>query len=267
MICNLHTHTVFCDGKNTAEEMVCSAISKGLKYLGFSGHSPIPVENTHCISYEDLSKYHEEVYRLKEKYKNEITIFLGLETEHIHPINRDIYDYTISSVHDMRKGDEIFSVDFNREMTADAIKRLYNSDHLEFVKAFYDCVIDASKYGEILGHFDLICKFNKRNNMFDEHSKQYIDIANNAIVECMKNGIIIEINTGAISRGYLDRFYPDEIFLPLMRDNNARISINSDSHEVSTIDCYYDESVEILKRYGFTKNTILTENGFESVKF
>ena len=28
--CDLHTHTVFCDGKNTPEEMVLSAIEKGL---------------------------------------------------------------------------------------------------------------------------------------------------------------------------------------------------------------------------------------------
>ena len=36
---NLHTHTCFCDGKNTPEEMVISAIEKGMDVLGFSGHS------------------------------------------------------------------------------------------------------------------------------------------------------------------------------------------------------------------------------------
>ena len=33
---NYHTHTVLCDGKNTAEEMVQRALDLGFKYLGFS---------------------------------------------------------------------------------------------------------------------------------------------------------------------------------------------------------------------------------------
>ena len=38
-LCNMHTHTVFCDGKNTVDEMVESAIKLGMKTLGFSGHA------------------------------------------------------------------------------------------------------------------------------------------------------------------------------------------------------------------------------------
>ena len=40
MIQNLHTHTTFCDGKNTPEEMVRAALSLGMDSLGFSGHGP-----------------------------------------------------------------------------------------------------------------------------------------------------------------------------------------------------------------------------------
>lgn len=36
---NLHTHTVYCDGADTPEEMVISALSKGFDSIGFSGHS------------------------------------------------------------------------------------------------------------------------------------------------------------------------------------------------------------------------------------
>ena len=34
---NFHTHSKFCDGKNTAEEMVLAAIDKGFTVLGFYG--------------------------------------------------------------------------------------------------------------------------------------------------------------------------------------------------------------------------------------
>ena len=36
---NLHTHTTYCDGNNSPEEMVLDAISAGFNVLGFSGHS------------------------------------------------------------------------------------------------------------------------------------------------------------------------------------------------------------------------------------
>ena len=39
MLYNYHTHTNYCDGKNTAEEIVKKAIELGLSELGFSGHS------------------------------------------------------------------------------------------------------------------------------------------------------------------------------------------------------------------------------------
>ena len=36
---NYHTHTDFCDGQNTPEEMAEAAAKKGFPALGFSGHS------------------------------------------------------------------------------------------------------------------------------------------------------------------------------------------------------------------------------------
>ena len=39
---NYHTHTEFCDAKNTAEEMVLAAIEKNFSILGFSSHAMYP---------------------------------------------------------------------------------------------------------------------------------------------------------------------------------------------------------------------------------
>ena len=43
---DLHTHTTYCDGQHTTEEMVLAAINKGMKRIGFSGHSPRPAVRT-----------------------------------------------------------------------------------------------------------------------------------------------------------------------------------------------------------------------------
>ena len=49
---NLHTHSTFCDGAGTPEQMVVVAIEKGFAALGFSSHSDMVA---------DLGAYKSEV--------------------------------------------------------------------------------------------------------------------------------------------------------------------------------------------------------------
>ena len=88
--CNFHTHSQFCDGKNTAEEMVLSAIKKGFDVLGFSSHCmhPLnpqfykPFDHIWHIPSENIKAYTEEIRRLKEKYADKIKIYLGFEADY-----------------------------------------------------------------------------------------------------------------------------------------------------------------------------------------
>ena len=66
MIQNLHTHTSFCDGANTPEEMVQAAIALGMDSLGFSGHGPSSAPDDAAMDKDSVSAYREEVLRLNE---------------------------------------------------------------------------------------------------------------------------------------------------------------------------------------------------------
>ena len=66
---NYHTHTRFCDGENSPEELIVRALELGMKELGFSIHSDL---------YNDLDGYFSEISRLKEKYADKISIKNGL---------------------------------------------------------------------------------------------------------------------------------------------------------------------------------------------
>ena len=66
MLTNLHTHTSFCDGKSTPEEMISYAIEKGFGSIGFSGHGHTSFDESYCIT--DTDGYIAEIKRLKEKY-------------------------------------------------------------------------------------------------------------------------------------------------------------------------------------------------------
>ena len=76
---NLHVHSVYCDGKDTPEEMIAAAMAAGLDSLGFSIHSYMSCSKSGFLSLEKNEKYNVEIERLKEKYKGVFPIFRGVE--------------------------------------------------------------------------------------------------------------------------------------------------------------------------------------------
>ncbi|MCR4951799.1 MAG: histidinol-phosphatase [Solobacterium sp.] len=81
---NWHTHTARCGhAVGTDEEYVQAAIQGGIRTLGFSDHAaylaPFPSER---MDYEQVEEYKASVLSLKEKYKDQIDIYLGMEVEY-----------------------------------------------------------------------------------------------------------------------------------------------------------------------------------------
>lgn len=96
---DLHMHTTYCDGKDSAEAMVRSAIENGLAFAGISGHSFTPHDTTYCMSREGTEQYVEEILGLKEKYADSISLLLGTELDRYTDTDTEPYDYFIGSVH------------------------------------------------------------------------------------------------------------------------------------------------------------------------
>ena len=62
---NLHTHSTFCDGKDTPEETVLRAIELGFDSIGFSEHAPAHFSASYERMRESNLRYREEIARLK----------------------------------------------------------------------------------------------------------------------------------------------------------------------------------------------------------
>ena len=84
---NYHTHTARCyhaSGKD--EEYVKAAIQANIKELGFSDHTPWHYDSSFKASMRmpecQLDDYIESIRYLKEKYKDQISILIGLECEY-----------------------------------------------------------------------------------------------------------------------------------------------------------------------------------------
>jgi len=264
---NLHTHTTYCDGKDTVEEMINAAIDKGFGGIGFSGHSYMFYSPSHSMSLEGTEKYKAEITAMKEKYKDRIDVFLGLEFDEYSMVDLSGYDYVIGALHYLKIGDEYVGFDRSEEEVERIINNFFGGDGMAFAKESYRQFGELTKYGkfDIIGHFDIITKNIEKKKFFDTDSGEYLKYAFEAL-DSMRGKIpFFEVNTGAISRGYRTSPYPMKNILKQMKEWGFGAVISSDCHDSEYLDCAFDVARELLLECGFCEKYILTPSGFSAV--
>ena len=264
----LHTHSIFCDGKDTLEQMVQTAIEKGFDSIGFSGHSYMDIYADFSMDEEKANAYRAEITRLQGVYGNQIKIFCGLEKDNYTKVSTDGYDYLIGSVHCVQYGKTLVFVDWTLDRALDAIDNVFCGDGLAYAEAYFDAVAELPNYGrfDILGHFDLVTKFiEKQPDMFDTTHPRYRAAVTRAAEALVGKVRFFEINTGAISRGYRTSPYPDSFILKEMKRLGFGAVISSDCHDRNFLDCAYAEAARLLAEAGFTEHYVLKEEGFVAI--
>lgn len=264
---NLHTHTNYCDGADTPEEIVIKAIEKGFSSIGFSGHSYNPHSKFWEKRENKTDAYKSEILNLKEKYKEKLDIFLGLEVESCYEADVKECDYLIWAVHYLDVGDKFVTFDLDLNGVKNVINEYYDNSGIKFAKAYYETLAQVPKYAEfdIIAHFDLITKHIEKEVLFDVNSKEYKNAAIEA-VDALRGKIpFFEVNTGAIARGYRKSPYPSVDIIKEMKRMGFGAVITSDCHDKNMLDCKFDEATEFLKECGFREKYVLTKHGFSSV--
>ena len=261
---NLHTHTTYCDGKDTPEEMIREALKKGFTSIGFSGHSYMYYSPNWSMSLEGTEQYKKEITELKQKYEKEIDIFLGIEVDMFSEIDLSGYDYLIGSTHYLPMGDEKVGFDRSSEEVERVIKEYFGGDGMAYAKKYYQTLSRLPEYGsfDIIGHFDLITKHCEKRQFFDVDSKEYQFAAIEAAEMLAGKIPYFEVNTGAISRGYRTTPYPSPFIMKELKRLGVGVVITSDCHNSAFLDCAYDLSAELLKECGFKEHYVLTKQGF-----
>ena len=265
---NLHIHTVYADGKDTPEEIVLEAIARGFDSIGFSEHvyssfSDYPYQMTVAA----MADYKAEVRALKEKYRNKIDIFCGLECEHFSQTPTENFDYLIGSVHYLDFDGEKRGFDRNLAVAVEYINSNFGGNSILFAKKYFETVarLPENKKIDIIGHFDLLTKNNEKGGFIDVASEEYLKLGKEAI-HALKGKIpLFEVNTGAISRGYRTSPYPQPEFLKEFLACGFGAVISSDCHDKNHLDCFYEEAEELLRSSGFKSKWILTDGGFREV--
>lgn len=253
-----HMHTTFCDGKNSAEEMVLAAIGAGMTHIGITTHSFTDFDDSYCIPKERIGEYRAEIARLKEFYRDRITILCGVEQDLWGTEPTDGYDYVIGSVHYLWKGDKWFSTDESVDALMRAKDTFYGGDGLAMAEDYFHSVAQIGRlHPHIIGHFDLIAKCNRDNCLFDESDPRYLAAAYRAVDALLPLGIPFEINTGAISRGYRDVAYPAPAILSYIAKQGGRVILSSDAHSAQNLCYQFDIWEQYARDAGIREENIL----------
>jgi histidinol phosphate phosphatase HisJ family len=259
---NYHTHSLYCDGKDTLSDMAKTAFDSGFTSLGFSSHAYTGLKEDECgILLEDIESYGNTIDYLKEEYRGRMQIFKGMEIEAGWPYPTKGFDYSILSCHYISTDIGILSVDYTPEMLKDLI--VHTGGLEKFLETYYSTILNAAKTvdSQIIGHIDLYTKFEEK-----EHIVETVpNIAYDAITTLVKMGRIFELNTGAIARGYRTTPYPSIPLLKHLKTLKAPIMVNSDCHDRKALSCWFPEAEELLLSLGFKTRMEMNDNGFVEV--
>lgn len=242
-----HMHTCFSsDSDANPEEHIQQAILLGLDEICFTDHYDVdyPTEPFEV----DIEAYTSKILELKEKYKDQIVIKIGLELG-LDPIHKEKiekvaasypFDFIIGSIHAVGNT-EFLEAEFFKGKTK-------QQAHLDYFNQCKAC-IETFDCFNVFGHFDYI----ERYGIYEDNSVDtdaYMDIIDECLKLLISKNKGLEVNTS----GYLLRKegFPKAKILQHYYDLGGRIiTIGTDSHTSNRVGENVDSVIEILKEIGF----------------
>lgn len=230
---NYHTHTERCGHAHGSDRaFVEAAIEAGIRVLGFSDHTPMPFRDPTFrsgahIPLEKAQGYFDSLTRLREEYKDQITIRIGVEAEY-YPETFDTYldyitqfpvEYLILGQHYIGREED---GDFSMRASDDEIR----------LAAFFQNLTDAVHSGKFLyiAHPDVI-NFTGSDAIFRKYAEPFLEEVKQA-----------DMALGINRFGILDhRNYPNKVFWRLVGEVGCKALIELDAH---TPDVFADEKTE-----------------------
>jgi len=254
---NFHSHTQFCDGRESMARMAEQALVCGMKHYGFTPHSPIPLPSSCNMSALAVPDYVAEFQRLKELYAGRINLYLSMEIDYLgdrwgatNPYFDTIpLDYRLSSVHFVSTpdGEREVDVDGRPQNFRAKMAEHFDNDIRYVVDSFYARTLAMIEKGgfDILGHFDKI-GFNASSlSPGIENEPWYRRHIDNVIDAVRATDIIVEINTKAYPAPvgsttaqeavYEPRLFPSPDVIRRLVSAGLPLAVNSDAHYSSRI--------------------------------
>ena len=240
---SLHTHTIFSDGDDCPEEMIRAAIRLGMKKICFTDHSYTFFDESYCMPKDKIPSYREEIRRLKELYREQITVLLGIEQDYYSEEPVDGYEYVIGSVHYVRAAEDVYvpvdeSIDIGADILTRTAEDYFAGDIYALLEEYFRTAADAVRKtsADLIGHFNVIAKCNTVHPFFDEAHPRYTAAWKRAADALLDTKKPFEINLSPVLRGIRKEPYPGEAMQAYIRGNGGDFVVTGDCHSVAELE-------------------------------
>lgn len=228
---NYHTHTERCKhAYGSEEEFILAAIEGGIEELGFADHTPWPFKTKDFeprmrMKLSQFQDYLDTCTALKEKYKDQISIKIGLECEYyeeyidwLEHIAKNKVDYLIFGNH-YAYSDDIYPIaPYMGNCVKDPVS----------LQAYVESSLKGIRSGlfSYFAHPDL---FMRCYPQIDEHVLQ---AAHTLCKACADEKLPLEINLSAVAVLMRNPYslYPCRPFYEIAKSYGCSVIIGYDAH-------------------------------------
>lgn len=250
---------------DSLERIIEAYIDQKYSWVGISEHTPaiseallFPDEKEAGLTpeylYNRFGEYIVECRRLQEKYKDKITLFVGMEIETYSGYERFVSellkrfqpDYMVGSVHFV--GDIPF--DYSKKEYDRALKAAGGVEMLYCI--YFDLQFEMLQIFRpaVVGHFDLIRLYDPDYTERLQRPEIVRRIDRN-LEFIQKNDLILDYNLRALLKG-AEEPYVSRSILEKARQLGIAVVPGDDSHGVESIGKNIDEVMGELKKSGFS---------------
>ena len=261
----------FCKhAKGELQPIVERAIEAGFSHYGLSEHVArfrdedlFPEEAALHVTPEDLIRSFEAyVVRARElqaRYEGRIDLLVGFETERLPPGDwatrmrearaRLRIDYLVGSVHDV----DGLVVDYKPEHTRAVAERVGGVEelHVRYFDALTELVTELRP--EVVGHIDLIRKFDGENPVFGKRAWQHLEGTLEAV---QKVGAVLDVNAATRRRG-LGPVYPLPAILERALAMGIGVTLGDDGHGAHDVGVGLDACMQAITAAGYREVSYL----------
>ena len=251
---HLHTHNSG-DSEAPMEDMIKSAINKGLEEICFTDHMdmdyPITEDTPKDYFLLDTPPYKKELYKYKEMYKDKISIKFGVEVgmqDHIAKENTayvrsESFDFVIASMH-LIDGQDPYYPEFWEGLDVKEVFRHYFELTLENLKLFNDYCV--------LGHLDYLARYAPEgSNPYSYEA--YSDIIDAILIHLIKSDKGLDFNTSRLFRTGGPTNPSPNVLKRYKELGGKIITFGSDAHKTAGVAGAFDQMRDIAISCGFNE--------------
>ena len=270
-IFSYHTHSTFCDGKASMEDVCLKALELNMSALAFTSHAPVPFDNDFSLNFEQLMDYRCEFDRLNALYGKQINLLIGVEADYIpgETVSFNEWrrilnlDFVVGSVHLVKnsQNNQKWFIDGAAENYVSGLKDIYQNDIQIAVGDYYNqvCEMIATQKPDIVGHIDKV-KMNNLDRFFQTTDLWYVDLLEKTLNVAKEFNSILEINSRGIYRSKYHECFPHTTCIQRCLDLGIPLTLASDTHHPDEFEQGFNLSLDIAVNAG-VKMVSVFENG------